>query len=120
MQVTFAVGGVGEYIDNTTLTRGHDHCTAETAADSSEHQRCRIGSDFTVTTNAVVVNTASPQAVANAVHYLVMNETLRYELGQAGKQTVRSYFHVDRQMEQYREFYVDLVKQYRTYVRSKN
>ena len=127
MKVTFAVGGVGEYIDNMTITRDHDHCSvAENNTDSSlESQSCHLtavsseSADFVVTTNAVVVNKASPHAIANAVYHLIMNDTLRDELGQAGKKTVHSYFHVDRQMKQYRKFYVDLIQQYRSYFKSK-
>ncbi len=42
---------------------------------------------FTVGPNAVLVNTATPQAIAQAVHYFIKNPEVRLQIGQAGRRT---------------------------------
>jgi glycosyltransferase involved in cell wall biosynthesis len=66
------------------------------------------GSNFTVSSNAVVVNVASPEAIAEAVVFLIENPSVRELVGRAGRQTVLDYFTVDRQMEQYSVLYAEL------------
>lgn len=88
------VAGVGEYV------RGpHAAGASGIATDTT---------DFTVTPNAVVVNTATPVAIARAVHHLVSHPQLRAELGRAGRRTVTERFHLSRQMEQYSDLYSNL------------
>jgi glycosyltransferase involved in cell wall biosynthesis len=55
-----------------------------------------------------VVNTATPQAIARAVHYLVKNPEMRLQIGQAGRRTIQQHFSVERQMRQYEQFYKEL------------
>ena len=63
--VTFGVGGTGEYIDNPN-NYGDDE-------------------SFTVTSNSVVVHEATPIALYNATRILIMNLTLRQQLGEASR-----------------------------------
>jgi glycosyltransferase involved in cell wall biosynthesis len=63
---------------------------------------------FSVSANAVIVNIATPEAIADAVLFLGDNPALRADLGRAGRQTVLDYFTVDRQMEQYSVLYAEL------------
>lgn len=60
---------------------------------------------FTVSPNAVLVNTASPLAVAQAVHFLIRHPEQRRAIGAAGRETVTRHFHVERQMRQYSDLY---------------
>ena len=114
--VTFGVGGVGEYVDNSTLPEEHQICSLsdvrgkECIHSSSES----ADSEFTVTSNAVLVNKATPQAIAKAVSHLIHNKNLRNQISHAGMETVQSYFTVSRQMKQYREFYTKLISNYRS------
>jgi glycosyltransferase involved in cell wall biosynthesis len=88
--VTFAVGGVGEYV-------------RKPSQDEAEHDAL-----FSVSENAVVVHRATPEAIAAAVHHLVLRPELRRALGQAGRQTVLTHFTVSRQMSQYAQLYARL------------
>ena len=109
--VTFAVGGVGEYVaqpahtdtDNESASQCHWNTNMNSAASS------QCGKPFSVTDNAVVVNIASPHALALAVEALISNATLRLELGERGRRTVEKYFTVERQMNQYRELYTEMM-----------
>jgi glycosyltransferase involved in cell wall biosynthesis len=90
--VTFAVGGVGEYV-----------------AQPSQQQQDEHGQDFSVSENAVVVHRATPAVLASAVLHLVLRPELRRSLGRAGRQTISEGFTVERQMRQYKELYLQLV-----------
>jgi glycosyltransferase involved in cell wall biosynthesis len=88
--VTFAVGGVGEYV-------------AQPA-----QQQYEQGQDFSVSDNAVVVHRATPAALAGAVLHLVHSPELRRSLGQAGRRTVEARLSVTRQIGQYAGLYEGL------------
>ena len=66
---------------------------------------------YSISTNAMIVNIASPDAVADAVLTLLGNSTLRKAISDAGRRTVASYFTVDRQMKQYETFYRELLSE---------
>jgi glycosyltransferase involved in cell wall biosynthesis len=85
--VTFAVGGVGEYVAAPSEV-GFNETT-----------------EFSVSENAVVLQHATPTAVANAVFHLVRRPELRKSIGEAARRTVESYFATSRQMRQYEELY---------------
>jgi glycosyltransferase involved in cell wall biosynthesis len=92
--VTFAVGGVGEYV-------------AEPAA-ARRGSRGGQAEAFSVSENAVVVNRATPEALAGAVHHLVFHPGVRSAVAAAGRRTVLQRFGVARQMTQYAELYDSL------------
>jgi glycosyltransferase involved in cell wall biosynthesis len=89
--VTFAVGGVGEYV-----------------AQPTQQQQDEQGQDFSVSDNAVVVHRATPAALASAVLHLVHSPELRRSLGQAGRRTVEARLSVARQIGQYAGLYEGL------------
>ncbi len=60
---------------------------------------------YSVGANAVIVNTATPQAIAHAVLYLIAHPEGRRAIGEAGRETVRRHFTVDRQMRRYAALY---------------
>jgi glycosyltransferase involved in cell wall biosynthesis len=60
---------------------------------------------YSISSNAMIVNEASPAAIASAVMALFHNRTLRHSIGDAGRDRVRSFFTVERQMAQYSELY---------------
>jgi glycosyltransferase involved in cell wall biosynthesis len=103
--VTLGVGGVGEYVHPPPLTHTHTH----THTLSNNAEEGYQDEDFTIGTNAVLVNEAHPLAIANAVAILVTNASLRYDIGFAGQKTVRRHFTVKRQMTQYAKLYSILV-----------
>lgn len=63
---------------------------------------------FTVSSNAVVVNIASAEAIAAATQYLIDHVDERLAIGRAGRSTVEAYFTVERQMQQYTDLYREL------------
>lgn len=89
--VTFAVGGIGEYVQEPEGGPG------------------RTRGNFSVSPNAVVVNECSPHAMAAAVEALKNDPALRTSLGHAGRETVLHYFTVDRQMQQYGALYKEVM-----------
>ncbi len=111
--VTFAVGGIGEYIQDPALPH-NDNNTANVSSVGSEpdslyhdHDHDAQG-DFSVSSNAVVVNCATPIALARAALHLVQKPALRHALGINGRQTVLDHFTVQRQMQQYEHLYSKL------------
>jgi len=103
--ITFGVGGTGEYIDNPNNYNDDD--------------------SYTITSNSVVVHEATPMALYNATRILIMNSTLRQQLGEASRgiiislyynhyhyyylyiiiETITKYFYLERQMNQYKHLY---------------
>lgn len=92
--------GIGEYvrsaIDMNTTCLVDDH----------EEQPC---GHFSISDNAVIVHTPSPEVIALAVDELIKDESLRHRIGVAGKDVVRKYFHTARQMFQYENVYRSLL-----------
>lgn len=68
-------------------------------------------SSFSVSPNAVLLNSATPTAIAEAAYYLIRNPEVRNRIGQAGRATVASLFTVEKQMEQYSRLYEYCVQQ---------
>ena len=93
--VTFAVGGIGEYVQDP---HSHDHSSS--FDDSS--------GDFSVSKNAVVVHRATPMAVARATFHLILHPELRQAIGIAARETVVAHFGVQRQMQEYANLYTYL------------
>ena len=117
--VTFAVGGIGEYIElepspgsckdvNTSLLE-HEH---ESVPLSGARCKATTGQSdgFVVAKNAILLEDASPASMAAAVAALVQDEGLRRSVGGAGRQTVERYFSVERQMRQYADLYGSLAQ----------
>lgn len=86
--VTYAVGGIGEYVKEPTND-----------VQLEEHK------DYSIGENAVVVNVASPSAVASAVVHLIEMPELRRSIGRAARRTIVEGFATQRQMKQYEELY---------------
>lgn len=81
--ITFAVGGIGEYV-------------AEPLSPSPPATE-----PFSVAANAVLVNTAA--------QFLIEHPEVRLSLGRAARRTVESFYSVERQMKQYEDLYSSLV-----------
>jgi glycosyltransferase involved in cell wall biosynthesis len=90
--VTFAVGGIGEYVTQPIAPTVGQNATA----------------DFVTSENAVILNVATPSAVASAVLHLAGDKALRRRLGRAGRQTVLQNFATTRQMQDYEKLYMHL------------
>jgi glycosyltransferase involved in cell wall biosynthesis len=65
---------------------------------------------FTLSRNAVIVNSATPPAVAAAVGFLIQHPHTRKAIGNAGRETVIARYSVQRQMEQYSSLYLCLLQ----------
>ena len=90
--VTFGIGGVGQYVS------GQNYEGYESGHNSDSPL-------FTITKNTILVNEATPTALALAVMYIIQNNTLRHALGVAGRRTAETRFSSDRQMQGYRDVY---------------
>lgn len=86
--------GVGEYVDEP--------------AEEEACPRCESPPLFSVSSNAVVVNEASPRAIAAAVLHVASNPALGESIGREGRRTVLRYFTLERQMEQYSQLYSEI------------
>lgn len=60
---------------------------------------------YSVSRNAVIVNTAKPLAVALAAELLITNSSLAMEIGKNGRESIMQNFNIHRQMRQYEELY---------------
>ena len=65
-------------------------------------------SAFSISSNAVVVNQATPHALAKAAYYLIRHPNISRSIGKQGRDTVLSYYTIQRQMKQYEELYLYL------------
>ena len=63
---------------------------------------------FTIGPNAVLVNEASPKALADATLALAGDPALRSQLGISGFQSIRDHFTWQRQIQQCESLYSDL------------
>ena len=63
---------------------------------------------FSISSNAVVVNQATPHALAKAAYYLIRHPNISKSIGKQGRNTVLSYYTIQRQMKQYEELYLYL------------
>lgn len=117
--VTFAVGGVGEYVSPPpSYKRLTMSCPCiEESVDSD----CRCMSDISPSTipdyeivdNAVIVNNASPVAIAEAVLQLVNNKSLAQNIGMKARESVLTGFHSERQTNQYYALYRNIYDNFR-------
>jgi len=94
--VTFAVGGIGEYVQDPALITDHSISFNDSSG------------DFSVSKNAVVVHRATPMAVARATNHLILHPELRQSIGLAARETVVAHFGVQRQMQEYADLYTYL------------
>ena len=62
--------------------------------------------EYSISSNAIIVNVATPIAISDATLVLINNITLRNEIGKAGREKVEEYFTVSRQIDQYTELYI--------------
>ncbi|KAJ1440182.1 hypothetical protein B484DRAFT_443608 [Ochromonadaceae sp. CCMP2298] len=127
--VTFAVGGIGEYVHSPreevqpggTVESGvglNGAVSSIGAGDSStdsSNSTNRTSADtsfstafFSLSSNAVLVNHATPTAIASAVNYLITHPDVRRDIGAQARSTVLERFHIQRQMHQYAELYTAL------------
>jgi glycosyltransferase involved in cell wall biosynthesis len=60
---------------------------------------------FDVSDNAVILNSAHPQAISDAILALVTNPGLARMIGENGRNSILPYFSVERQMRQYENLY---------------
>lgn len=118
--ITFAVGGVGEYIS------APERCASSASSnvqrpispqwESFTCQGDMWGIDsipgFEIGNNAIIINEASPQTIAHAVIYLLNNPNERGRIGRAGHETVAKYFSSERQMRQYSKIYNEIYSSY--------
>jgi glycosyltransferase involved in cell wall biosynthesis len=86
--VTFATGGVGQYI-----------------GEPFKNVSMQQSEVFTVGENAVLINEASPQALAMGVAHLLDDIKLQNQIGISGRLTVRKHFNTDLQMWHYAQLY---------------
>ena len=93
--------GIGEYVVDPRFHPDNDPTIIKDMKTPS----------FSISTNAIVVNIASPDAIADSFFILMSNSTLRHSIGDAGRQTIISYFTIDRQMCQYSSFYKELLSE---------
>lgn len=108
--VTFAVGGVGEYVSPPQRCLVEGKSDIPVSPDWTSYACDVNGSssnvpDFEIVNNALILNVASPETILEAVSYLIFNSDERKRIGMMGHETVVKYFNADRQMKQYSAMY---------------
>ena len=110
--VTFAVGGIGEYVMEPALNNANRN-SSDTRGGNDESRPSTphedLQKDSSVSDNAIVVDRATPIALAKATLHLIRRPILRDALGRRGRQTIVDHFTVQRQMAQYELLYTKLV-----------
>eukprot|EP00605_Chrysophyceae_sp_TOSAG23-4_P000668 GSChrysophyteH1.ASY1.ANO1.750.1 assembled CDS len=94
--VTFAVGGVGQYVRRVPTTS------------SSSSSNNTTTDSFSVEANAIVVHDPRPFALADAVTYVLRESGVADALTKAARQTVEEGFDVELQMLRYEYIYRSL------------
>ena len=97
--------GIGEYVEDPSLN---------IAANQTQQEY------FSVGTNSVVVNTATPEAIAEAVYFLIRNPSVRISISRKGRETVARGFSMNRQIMQYSMLYFSLFTSPSKYFRNIN
>lgn len=124
--ITYMMIGIGEYVKdpalNKTIASSSSTQCSNNNLDSSTIIRERNETnctpiisqvhidddDFSISSNAVIVNRATPQALAKATHYLIMHPDVCEAIGKQGRETIVSYYTIERQMKQYEDLYLYL------------
>ena len=122
--VTYASGGMGEYIvDPFGVSNSSTRCNAKVeeyiqSVDvisslnldlfGNASSRC----PFAVSDNAVVVLDTHPLALALAIKYLDYSPGDRSTIGYAGITTAADYFHINKTRDMYQAFMLDVIESY--------
>ena len=93
---------------HTNFTSNNETTSSCTQLSSQEQIDDESDSDFSLSSNAVVVNRATPQALAKAAYYLIIHPDVSESIGKQGRETILSYYTIERQMKQYEELYLYL------------
>jgi glycosyltransferase involved in cell wall biosynthesis len=97
--------GIGEYIVDP---RPQPAVSISTGRNSSHENAQKSPSLFDIGSNAVVVNSAHQQAVAEAVLSLIKNPSLAQQIGRNARQSLIRHFSFERQIAQYEVLYESL------------
>lgn len=92
--VTFGVGGIGEYIDTSNIHPPENPVV--------------VSPFFEVVVNAILVHEATGHALAEAVMFLMQNESVFEKLKENARNLVVAHFNPTRQMNQYAALYQTL------------
>jgi glycosyltransferase involved in cell wall biosynthesis len=101
--------GIGEYIQLSTevkdaLSHSPEDFRTQQLSRSYYDNRTQF-SGFDIADNAVLLNSANPMNIADAIITLSSNPTLAKQLGENGRRSLVPYFSVERQMKQYENLY---------------
>jgi glycosyltransferase involved in cell wall biosynthesis len=106
--VTFAVGGVGDYVSAPLRCQCERYAVERSCGCVENLVDMESIPPFEMSGNAVVVNEASPAALGDAVLYLVSNRDLWNDVVNSALSTVRIHFTSERQIKQYTRAYTDI------------
>jgi glycosyltransferase involved in cell wall biosynthesis len=120
--VTYAAGGMGEYIDNPFNEQYNSFryiiqkfvndyslmlCDSNIYNTDSEHNITAV-LPFLISSNAVVVIDTTPCALALAIMFLSENNEIRSNIGYNGINTVKNYFTLEKSGDAYDQLYTML------------
>lgn len=102
--VTFAVGGIGEYIHATSsYTTPQQYYNRNLSEDLSYDTN--TFPDFEISSNAVILHSAQPNVIANGVMQLLLDPSLADQLRINAHNSLHPYFMLPRQIRQYDNLY---------------
>ena len=101
------IAGVGEYV--------RDPQSIESKESTASRLYSQLGSSddaalFSVGSNAIVLNVATPEAIEQAINLLLHHPDIGLSLGLAGRKVVEKYFTLDRQIQEYDRLYSRLTR----------
>lgn len=104
--VSFGVGGIGEYIARrVSLGDEEEEGENERNEDQESRENTLL---FTPTSNGILVNEATPSALASGVSWALHRPKALSRMSSNARRTVESFFTVQRQMDEYHAFYQQL------------
>ena len=94
--------GIGEYVSEPMSAFYFINSTGDTLGIIEESDLfVRDIPPFEVVNNAVIMNSANPRLMSEAILYLLMNPQQARQIGENGRKSITTYFTIDRQMQQY-------------------
>jgi glycosyltransferase involved in cell wall biosynthesis len=107
--VTFGVGGIGQYTDLEGVAAMHPSPTANDDSPPGIEPASLTTPLFSETKTGAVVNTASPEAIADAIIALLKKgPEARSRVGQHNRDIVLERFTLDAQIQRYDRLYEEL------------
>lgn len=107
--VTFAVGGIGEYVHAPPSYATPDQYYNKRMINDSSYNSA-VFPDVEIAHNAVILHSAHPKVIAEGVMRLLLDPMLAQQLRERAQKSLFPYFTAARQIQQYDNLYTALLE----------